>query len=176
MILHLIQDYQRFGCSYIYDVECFESLNKISRNAITSSNNTDDSRAADKFWTRDDASRHMLSNGMWCSASGRTISSPGTKLVQIIGPLFADNISTPELTPISGTVYRDLNSQYLVCLDKYVFKVMQLSNTAPLYFSRLSKMLPASTREQTVDEFQSLEVVPTITMNNQLYLNKYQWR
>jgi hypothetical protein len=176
MMLHLVEDYIRFGCSFLYDVECFESLNKISRNAIISSNATDDARAADKYWTRDEASRHLLAGGMWCIKNEDVVHSPGSKLVQIVGPLFSLTVQLQLQKPIPNAVYLAQDGLYLMSIDESHFAQMDLTIILPLGLRLLSKTDPPLTRNLTSDDTPALKLVKTITMKNQLYLNKFEWR
>ncbi len=70
---------ERFGLPFNYDVECFESLNKISRWAIQHSNNTDDSQSALDYWIKRDTHTHVLSGGYWIDRSG-SVHKPGVLL------------------------------------------------------------------------------------------------
>ena len=70
-----IEHIERFGMPFNYDVECFESLNKISRWAIQHSNTSDDSQSALDYWIKRDTNNHFLSGGYCIESRGTDINN-----------------------------------------------------------------------------------------------------
>jgi hypothetical protein len=75
-LMHCWESIQRFGSMRNYDTSRYETLNKITRNYILSSNNWNDSRAALKGYAHYKFSNHLLHSGTWIKTTNEESNSP----------------------------------------------------------------------------------------------------
>ena len=119
MLLHIDESIQRFGSCNLYNVQCFESLNKIGRNFISGGNNSNDSRAAYRGFVRRDYVDFLLDGGFTLSKTieGR-YHTVGAEFLEKVKPLFTANREAMKL--IEGKYYSYEGQDYVCRLGKMV--------------------------------------------------------
>lgn len=166
IMLHLIDSIEQFGMPYVYDVECFESLNKSSRFAIQHSNNTNDSKAALQYWIKDDNISHLLSGGYYTD-SYNDIIKPGTKLIENVTALFTTLTLEDEATIDNEAYFKD-GLHYFYCNSVQQRKLYQVQSINIQYG------WPALIIKEDVEfEFNDMIPVKIIKIDHEIFHNKY---
>jgi hypothetical protein len=168
MLLHLMESIQNFGMPYNYDVETFESLNKISRFAIQHSNNRNDALAAVEHWIKKDTIEHVLNGGLWFK-NEKEVHTPGIMLNTHVASLFEEDEKEFEDYIEELDFCFDANQGYLRLVSKERKKFQQVGSELDQF--GLTKLTLLETFVSTTDDLRTFKKLNIVMINDTFYDN-----
>ena len=93
LLIHIVDNIRRFGPPWVFNVEHFEMMNKMTREAIVDSNGHNDSKNASLNQSKKDCRLHLANRGIYVDEVLKHVYVPGSRIIEI-GNLFISSSVT----------------------------------------------------------------------------------